>query len=160
MSILWIVILDGLFFAVWIAAHKGKFEVVQCLIANGASLSLSNGAGRSLLSKAIVAHAKNLEIVKILVEKGANMIALIGDWYSPMHKAVKSNNVKTIHYFLQNGADSVDVKNIGVDSSLEMALKIKKLKQSKCFFNINWMNVEYLKHEMNTRLNPRSSAHP
>ena len=72
----------------------------------------------------------SVEMASLLVENGANMNTLDGDGYSPVHKAVKSDDAKIIRHFVQNEAD-VELKTRDGNNLLEVALKNKKTNAMK-----------------------------
>lgn len=93
---------------IFIEAIKGKnLEVIKflskyVLIKN--LIKIDNGNGKTLLMYASE-HDSDMDIAQILVNNGDDINAIDSEGETPLHYAVKSNNLKMVKYLLDCGAD-------------------------------------------------------
>ena len=111
------------------ASSKGYFEIVKCLIANGAMVDGDKGDWNPLY---VAAKEGHLEIVKCLVENGATVNVIIKDGWTPLHMATYNGNHEIVKFLIQNGAE-INAKTIkdGI-SPLHLASEYGYLESVKC----------------------------
>ncbi|CAH1396363.1 unnamed protein product [Nezara viridula] len=118
----------------WVNSHK---ETTKYLIANG--VLNSNLKGKKIVTavnndnETLLYHLSGAvmpDIVKDLLEGGAesNSIGLKGN--SPLHQAVKSNDIETVKVLLEHGAD-LNVRNSNGDTALHAAVSLCHAEISK-----------------------------
>ena len=103
-----------------VAMERGNSEVIRILVIHGASATLTNGEGDTLLHRAVLSSFLKTEDLKYILsvcmdqrkEEGNKFpfSSLINQrnklGYSPLHNAVQCNNPEAIECLLENGAIS------------------------------------------------------
>lgn len=88
--------------ALFIAAYRGYRDIVELLIANGASVHKADDSGETSLHKASVKG--HLEIVLLLVENGANVNVKTKDNCTPLYLSAYNKHEMVSQYLLERGA--------------------------------------------------------
>ena len=88
------------------AACKNLLEKAELLIENGAEInSDSSEHDYRVTPLHLSACEGHIKMSKLLIESGANANALDSKGYSPLLVAVYFNQIESIEYLLENGAD-------------------------------------------------------
>ena len=93
------------------AARNGHLEVVQCLLAHGASATAINKYGNTPLHWA--ARSGHLEVVQCLLAHGASATAINKHGNTPLHWATDSGRLEVVQYLLAHGASAAAVNHYG-----------------------------------------------
>lgn len=106
--------------ALWLASEQGHLETVKWLIANNADVDAVRASdGRTALQAAI--WGKKLPVVQELVERGANVNKKDHQQFTPIYNAVNTEDLKTIKFLLEHGANSNLVGSSGDDKPIHLA---------------------------------------
>ena len=89
------------------AAHRGDIEHLRKLIAAGAKLEQTDGAGRTAIH--IAAFASRYEVVRELAKAGANLNALEHEAYDIVTIAAVGNDLKMVDLAISLGASAENV---------------------------------------------------
>ena len=106
-----------------VAVKKGIFSYVEFLLEKGASSTVFDSNGYSLLANAIAID--NFDIAKLLIENNSP-ISSIDFEVSPLHIAIEKRNIPAVFLLLQNGASTELVSKNG-DNYLNDSVKVKSL---------------------------------
>lgn len=91
------------------AVEKGRQDVMEKLIANGAKLEATDNDGWTPLMYA--ARRGNVPIAKYLIEQGANIMQRsISDNFTPLHLACGNECIDMAEFLVDHGAD-IDAKD-------------------------------------------------
>jgi ankyrin repeat protein len=93
--------------ALHLAAHFGRAEAVEALLAAGADVAmLSDNAERNTALHAALAGRRVVRIVLALLGSGASVTTQAGGGYTPLHIEAFHGDVALIEMLLAHGADA------------------------------------------------------
>jgi ankyrin repeat protein len=89
--------------AVMFAAERGRLDIVELLVANGADINYANRNGLTALHAA--SYGNHLDVVKFLLEKGADINAIERKGKTPLYYAAITDAADTAQFLIANNAD-------------------------------------------------------
>ena len=93
-------------------SHLSNFDVVKCLVSNGASMNTQNSIGDNVLHKA--AYGGNLETVQYHILKGADIHHKNNKGNTPLYLAWENEHLEIVKYLVMNGSDPNQLNNEGL----------------------------------------------
>jgi len=100
------------------AAAAGRLEAVQYLISRGACVDCRAGKHFALMSAAINGHA---DVARALLDAGAFVNQSWDDGTTPLHEAIRNNEIETVELLIEFGAD-LDKVNEGYGGAKPLQL--------------------------------------
>lgn len=99
------------------AVTNAKLNLVQLLIEHGADVNLKNSRYLGPLDYAFFSRTKDTyDVYKLLLEKGADCKAADDSGITPLHRALRSQPLKTIKLLVDHGADMTALHLNGMTS--------------------------------------------
>lgn len=92
-----------------IAAHYGKFEVIQVLLQFGAEVNAISHSKLSFIPQNTALHAaiagkKSIEVIELLLQNGADCNIVDSEGFTPLHIAAFEGNIIIADLLLKHGA--------------------------------------------------------
>ncbi len=108
------------FYALGIASHFGKEDIVRILLRNGANPNSSSQNGYQVFPiHSALSNGQNT-IAKMLIEAGAEVNVLQSSRISPLHLAAQQGNIDMIIVLLEHGAN-IAIRNDFGQTASDMA---------------------------------------
>jgi ankyrin repeat protein len=100
------------------AARKGRLQVAQLLLRNGASLNAKSDLGYTPLLEA--AYNGHTDVCRLLLDNGAEVNTTNNYKNPPLHWAASKNHLATVELLVKRGANC-EAKNKGGYTPLQLA---------------------------------------
>lgn len=101
--------------AICLAVKQGSYELVRCLLKNGANPNISNNLSNTPLIWAVKEPTTNHNIIHLLLEYNAEINCVGHMNKTPLTWAVIHSKIELVELFLQNGASpNIPDKEIGM----------------------------------------------
>jgi ankyrin repeat protein len=121
-----------------IAAQEGYFDIVKCLLDNGADKTKMSPKNCTALH--LAALNGHIDIVELLIDQGMDLEALSIDMHTPLSMAVINNQLEMVTFLLSKGAD-LHFRAVGKNTLLHLAI-ISKLEQLSEFLACTDIDLE------------------
>ena len=93
-----------------LASYKGKSEIVDYLLQNGAEVNAVSDMGSALMAAVV---KNNFEIIEKLVRAGANLNLTDSAHCTALHLAVQFGNIDSVAFLLSHNADKTKLDSKG-----------------------------------------------
>ena len=87
------------------ASFDGKLEAGQCLLDRGADVNARIFNDATALCLVALRDSDSVEFARMLLRHGARIEDPDNDLWTPLHRAVRRNNIQLVRLLLEHGAD-------------------------------------------------------
>ena len=87
------------------ASFDGKLEAAQCLLDRGADVNARVFNDATALCLVALRDGDNVDFARMLLRRGARIEGPDNDLWTPLHRAVRRNNIQLVRLLLEHGAD-------------------------------------------------------